>query len=142
MSKFKAACLCNNIQFEADLVKDKFHVCHCGFCRQQSAGPFMGTQMKKMPEIKGETLGWYSSSEHGERGFCKQCGSSLFWRLREDHDAFCMVSVGALKDAECLELEAHIFVDNKPENYDFKDNCPRMTAEEVMAAEEVMKEQS
>jgi hypothetical protein len=30
--------------------------------------------------VRDDGLAWYASSDVGERGFCRHCGSTLFWR--------------------------------------------------------------
>ena len=78
-------------------------------------------------------VAWYRSSEWAERGFCRTCGSSLFWRLAEDPGAMLIVSVDAFNDASEFKLSRHIFSDSAPERYAFADNCPRVTEAEVFA---------
>lgn len=73
------------------------------------------------------TLKWYRSSDKGERGFCTECGSTLFWRSVGAGDAM-SVSANALQDDHGLQLKSHIWVDFKPDWYDFADDADRMTS--------------
>ena len=129
----EGGCLCGAVQFVADVADSDFHACHCGMCQNQNGGPYMGVKLEKMPDIGSEALAWYDSSDHAQRGFCNKCGSTLFWRMQEDVNAMCIVSVGSLKDTKSLKLTSHIFVDGKPDYYEIKDGLPCLTAEQVMA---------
>jgi len=75
---------------------------------------------------------WFRSSDHGERGFCDRCGSSLFWR-KPGSGLDVAVSVGALVDGHREQIASHIWIEEKPDFYDFADDAPRLTAEQAMA---------
>lgn len=79
-----------------------------------------------------ETLTWYSSSEWAERGFCRECGSSLFYRLKHAEGEL-TVSAGSLDDVDGLHVESQIFIDGKPAYYTFAGDIPSMTGDEVFA---------
>jgi hypothetical protein len=88
----------------------------------------MEVDMSTGVTIPDEThLKWYRSSEVGERGFCGTCGSTLFWRRAGGGSAM-SVSAHALQDDHGLKLEKHIWVDFKPDWYEFADECPRLTS--------------
>jgi hypothetical protein len=73
----------------------------------------------------------YQSSEWAERGFCKHCGSPLFYRLKSDGSYY--LPVGLLDDTEGLTLVSEIFIDRKPALYSFAEKTKKMTAEETLA---------
>ncbi len=80
-----------------------------------------------------EGLAWYQGSDWAQRGFCARCGTSLFWRLAETPDAMTIVSAEAFDSADDLVLARHIYIDAKPERYDFRDDRPRVTEAELLA---------
>ena len=128
-------CLCGSVEFEIELSSPHFSICHCGMCRRWSAGPYMSVHGKGPGRfLKSDTLSWYRGSEWAERGFCSQCGTSLFYRLANDHDAMLVASVDSLDDASGITLEQHIYIDAKPDRYEFADTCPRLTEEQVLKA--------
>lgn len=78
-------------------------------------------------------VNWYMSSARGKRGSCKSCGAALFWRPRSDPDLI-FVSAGSLDQIETLEpIEQHVYVEKKPEWYEFADDAPRLTGAEYIA---------
>ena len=108
--------------------------CHCSICRRASGGIFLETDCGDSLEIEQghESLGLYHSSGHGERGFCKICGSTLFWRLREGKLA--MVSSQAFENPEQFRFTTEIFIDDKPANYEFANQTTKMTGAEFVAS--------
>lgn len=82
--------------------------------------------------LSGAALVWHRSSDWAERGFCGQCGTSLFWRLAGE-PADWVVSLNALGDDHGLTIHEHIWADQKPGFYDFSDAMPRVTEAEFLA---------
>lgn len=131
--KKKGGCQCGAVRFEVGVPEQTFGICHCGICRKINAGPFMAVHCDTDIAFNEERgLARYQSSDIAERGFCKDCGTSLFYRMTEPMDGFLGVSVEAFDDANGFELAQHIFVDDQPARYAFKDNCPRLTGVEAM----------
>ncbi len=50
-----------------------------------------------------------------ERGFCKKCGSHLFYRLKQNSQYY--IPVGIFDNDEGLVFEHQVFIDEKPEYY-------------------------
>jgi hypothetical protein len=126
-------CLCGAVRFAVTLDRNAFTICHCGMCRRWCGGPFEAAHCAGVPDFEKEDgLVWYRSSDWGERGFCGRCGTSLFWRLADKPDTF-VVSVEALDDTGGFALDRHIYIDKKPDYYDFADDRPRMTEAEFLA---------
>lgn len=76
-------------------------------------------------------LAVYSSSDWGERVFCRHCGSTLMWRSRDG--AHVMVSAQAFDEPGAFSFASEIFYDQKPSNYAFANDTQKMTAAEVFA---------
>lgn len=128
-------CLCGAVRFEVELDKGEIGVCHCGMCRRWSAGPFFAIHRPadrgRLTEDRG--LAWYQSSDWARRGFCRECGASLFYQLSSQESPDWIVSSEALDNTAGLRITSHIFVDAKPDHYDFADDAPRLTEAEFMA---------
>ena len=112
MPDLTGKCLCGQVAFKAAGVINRTSACHCKMCRVQNGGGAFHSA-----EIQGDLnftndigLLWYAASEKAERGFCGNCGSSLFWRLKAN-PAFMDISLGALDDTAEVRLDAHIFSD-------------------------------
>ncbi|MEO1014475.1 MAG: GFA family protein [Pseudomonadota bacterium] len=130
-------CLCGAVTFKATPQQhdDGLHVdvCHCGMCRRLIGGPLMAVSLAGPPKIDNDAhLGVYSSSDWAERVFCKKCGSNLFYRFKDG--TMHSVNAGALDDLSCATFPVEIFIDEKPDFYDFAGDRKRMTGAEVIAA--------
>ncbi|MEM7722200.1 MAG: GFA family protein [Pseudomonadota bacterium] len=130
-------CLCGAVRYTLSEAPTEYGACHCGMCRKFSGGIELGVHV--MPGgitfDRDDTLATYASSEWAERGFCKICGSSLFWRLTAPGPMHGMmsVSVGSLDSMEGLSFNTEVYIDAKPESYAFAGDRNRMTEADVMA---------
>ena len=73
----------------------------------------------------------YDSSAWAERGFCKKCGTHLFYRFKKTgHQS---VPVGLFGDDDSLVFAHQVFIDEKPSFYDFSNDTHDMTGLELIA---------
>lgn len=130
-------CLCGAVRFEVEVKAAEdgaviVDVCHCGMCRRWHGGPALAVQATGPLRFENEEpLGLYRSSAWAERGFCKTCGSSLFWRMEDG--SFATLAAGALDDPSRLRLDVEIYVDEQPDFYAFEGARTRLTGAEVVA---------
>ncbi|SNY92498.1 Uncharacterized conserved protein [Cohaesibacter sp. ES.047] len=119
-------CLCGAVEFECDPGHEPMTMCHCKQCRQWSghAWPSISVPVSSLKVTKGhDQIKWFISSEFAKRGFCSDCGSSLFWhpdRHSEWKDEIA-VSAGTIEDFFGRKLAKHIFVASKGNYYDITD---------------------
>jgi hypothetical protein len=69
-------------------------------------------------------LGWFASSAEARRGFCTQCGSTLFWQ-GEGRD-YVSIAAGTLDDSSGLQIACHIFTADKGGYYEIADSAPQV----------------
>ncbi len=131
MTTLSGRCLCGAVKYEADDVETSHGACHCGMCRRWSGGPLLATKVSAIRFADDSHVATYPSSNWAERGFCKTCGSNLFYRLRKG--SFIHVAVGSFDDAKAFKLAHEVYVDHQPEGYAFKGDLPKMTEAEVLA---------
>ena len=126
-------CMCGAVKFKAELKNTEVGACHCSMCRQWSGGVFLAVGYEGALDFEDEkALGVYRSSDWGERGFCKICGSSLFWRT-QDGTTHSAVSAQAVTDLDAPKFNSEIFIDQKPSYYSFAEPTNKMTGAEVFA---------
>lgn len=84
MSQASGACLCRAVRFSATLPTLWVAHCHCTLCQKNSGAAFVTWAGLKEAEVEiddpGHTLKWYSATNNAWRGFCAQCGSTLFFK--------------------------------------------------------------
>jgi hypothetical protein len=141
METMTGQCLCGALRFKAVPKSNEMGVCHCGMCRRWAGGVFMAVSCGPNVEVENdEHLGVYTSSDWGDRCFCKVCGSTLFWRMRDGTNI--AVSMQAFDDPEAFRFSSEIFIDDKPGNYEFANATKQQTGEEMAAMLEAhLKEQ-
>ena len=112
----KGSCLCGAVAYETGPVRDASH-CYCTMCQKQhgaASGSYANVDSAGLVLVRGADLVTeYASSEHGRRGFCKVCGSTLFWRSTETPDRIA-VTLGTLEPAYEGPVERELYTDTKP----------------------------
>ena len=131
MTTASGKCLCGAVRFTVDSVETHHHACHCGMCRRWSGGPLFAAAVEGLKWTGEENISTYRSSDWAERGFCKRCGTNLFYHLKPA-DMY-MVCVGAFDDPAPVKLIGEIYIDHKPAGYAFAGDLPKMTEAEVLA---------
>lgn len=124
-------CLCGTVELTAVPENDEAGICHCSMCQRWAGGMSIMRSCTELTVVRGEALGIYDSSEWGQRGFCRNCGSSLFWREKQGgHSA---VAVAAFENAGEVRLTSEIFYDRKPGFYTLVNDTKKMTEAETIA---------
>lgn len=124
-------CLCGAVHVTVKTTDNHVGVCHCSTCRTWGGGPLFAKECGSDVHFEGEeNITVYNSSEWAERGFCKQCGTHLFYRLKSG--GFYALPVGLL-DSTDWQFDHQVFIDEKPAFYGFKNETRNMTGEEVFA---------
>lgn len=130
-SPHSGKCLCGAIAFTALPVSDQMDACHCSKCRKWSGGVLFAVPCSDLTIDNADALGVYQSSDWGERVFCRNCGTNLFWRMLDG--SMDVVMIQAFDDPSTFEFGAEAYIDEKPANYEFANDTKKMTGEEFMA---------
>ena len=125
-----ASCLCGAVKINAMIKSLEIGVCHCGMCRQWAGSPYFAIESDNVT-LSGDSVKAYESSEWAERGFCGDCGTHLFYRMKGSETHY--LPVGLFPTHQAMTMSHQIFIDSKPEYYSFEQKTVCMTGEEVMA---------
>jgi hypothetical protein len=132
MERIEGRCLCGAVTVRATAVHGHVEACHCTMCRQWGGSALLCVQCESDVEIDGdEQVARYRSSKWAERGFCRQCGSNLFYRYLPA-DSYCFTA-GLFPDDALKPLSEEIFIDEKPDYYAFAGERERLTGAQVIA---------
>ena len=105
-------CLCGAVRVRATLPALDVHLCHCEQCqRWTGGGPLTAIRVKDVALSGEDMIGTYHASAHGERGFCKKCGTTLYWKMQGKSLAF--LPVGLFDDQSGMKVTEEIFVDQR-----------------------------
>lgn len=131
-STAKGACLCGKVTFSASRAPAEVGACHCNICRRWGGGPLMAVNCG--PEVEfgqDETIKTFDSSAWADRGFCRECGTHLFYRVKQSGEYF--MPVGLFAEGPSWDLDHQVFIDEKPAFYAFANQTTDMTGPEVFA---------
>lgn len=128
-------CLCGQVSFELKGELRPVTYCHCEQCRKTSGHFVASTAVSPdgLRFLNDQGLAWYKSSAIAERGFCKVCGSSLFWRPA--HGRHVSVMAGTLSAPTGLSASEHIYVADASDYYVIADGLRQYDQDYVEAAD-------
>lgn len=122
------ACLCHTIHFSIELPTLWCAHCHCSLCRRAHGAAFVtwvGAAQERFAITAGKrALRWYSSSTEAERGFCSECGTTLFFRS-ERWAGEVHVARANLDGEIDREPQAHVFYESHVPWVKLGDDLPR-----------------
>lgn len=128
----RGTCLCGGVGIVAKTAGDSVGACHCGMCRRWGGGPLMAVDCGTDVAFEGEEkVSVFDSSAWAERGFCSQCGTHLYYRLKKTGQY--IIPAGIFEDDTNLVFDHQVFIDEKPSFYRFADETHDMTGAEIFA---------
>lgn len=130
--RFDGRCLCGAVGVSVLAENRHVDACHCSMCRKWGGGPLFVLDGVTEARFDGEAdITVYASSDWAERGFCRHCGTHLFYRLKAGGEW--AVPVDLIDGDAEWELVRQIFVEEQPAHYRIANDTPRLTGAEVFA---------
>ena len=117
-SKTTGGCLCGAVRYEIEGPLPAPSACHCAQCRRHhgALGVYTLAPADRY-KIKGnKNLAWYQSSSGIRRGFCRVCGSKLFWERVGSGQLD--VTLGTIDEPTGLKVEKDIYLADAGDYYD------------------------
>ena len=117
-------CLCGAVRYEVARPLRDVVVCHCEMCRKAHGhiGAYTAAPKHALRVTEARGLKWYASSPIARRGFCGECGSTLFWEGK-NRDTI-SIAAGALDGATGLRTAIQIHSDSAGDYYDIDPRVP------------------
>jgi hypothetical protein len=130
----RGSCLCGAVSFEIAGELATPAACHCAMCRRNhgALGVYTSAPANRVTLGGTDHLKWFRSSDGAERGFCRTCGSKLFWRKVGGSDLD--ITMGSLDGPTGIKVSKHIWVAFKGDYYDIADRLPQYTHSSANAA--------
>jgi aspartate aminotransferase len=122
-------CLCGAVRYEVRGPLRDVLVCHCNECRRWSGHQFAATAALRedLALLEERGLAWIESPESdssASRGFCRECGSALFWDA-PGRDTI-SIAAGSLDAPTGLRVAGHVYAAQAGDYYDLpEDGLPR-----------------
>jgi hypothetical protein len=105
MSDFRmtGGCQCGAVRYALLAMPETPCICHCRMCQKQTGnyfGAFADMEEKQFAIIRGK-VAYFRSSDIGDRGFCRDCGTPLVYQYTSG--ARVAVALGSLDDPARLK---------------------------------------
>lgn len=114
-------CLCGAVTYKISGPLRPVIYCHCLQCRKTSGHFVAATSVAREHICIEGGVTWFQSSKSARRGFCRTCGSNLFW---DGKGVNLSIFAGTLDDVDGLKAKGHIFVADKGAYYELTDGLP------------------
>lgn len=121
-------CMCGSVRYEVRGPLRDVLVCHCVECRRWHGHFSASTAARKEDLVLLEERGlrWIQSPDsdaRARRGFCGECGSSLFWDPPQRETI--SISAGTLDGPTGLRTRSHWFTSQAGDYYEMpRDGLP------------------
>ena len=121
-------CLCGAVRYEIHGTLRDVVNCHCGQCLRTHGNVAAYASVARADLVLTEDRGlkWYRSSDSARRGFCQDCGASLFWEPRGEGRV--AVAAGCIDPPSGLKTLRHVFVADKSDYYEIADGLEALPA--------------
>jgi hypothetical protein len=124
----RGSCLCKRVTYELNGELTDVLNCHRSMCRKLHAAAFP-TRAKlatcDWKTLTGEEfIKFYESSPGERKGFCSECGSSLFTKFDANPDVLGF-PLGTLDTDPKVKATRHVFVGSKAPWFDITDDPPQ-----------------
>ncbi|MFD1329429.1 GFA family protein [Mycoplana ramosa] len=110
---YTGGCQCGAVRYRAEGTLDDPHLCHCRMC-QKAAGnyflPLANAARETFRLTRGEP-GWFQSSQHVRRGFCRDCGTPLFYDMPTE--GYLNIVLGSLDDPQDVRPHSQSGVESR-----------------------------
>jgi hypothetical protein len=121
----RGSCLCGAVVYEVRGQLRDVLLCHCAECRRWHGHVSASTAARRdeFVLLADGALRWIDSPHsdaRARRGFCVECGSSLFWEAAGGETI--SISAGTLDDAGGLAAAAHWYVSQAGSYYALPDD--------------------
>lgn len=126
---FNGGCFCGAIRFHSNAEPVDTGYCHCSICRKTTGATvvaFASFPVANFRYTKGQPT-ILKSSAHGQREFCRACGTQVCYR--DNLDPITVdVNLGALDDINSLTPNMHIHTNSQVQWLSITDELPRYPA--------------
>ncbi len=128
MKDIHGHCVCGAVEIVIKEYGDFVYTCHCDTCRRMNSGPVLSVDpgpKENVEFVKGQEKITVYIDEDVERGFCQECGSTLFWH-DEPTNHYCMNAELFDDIIKNASFNLELFYDQKPNYYDFTGERKRL----------------
>jgi len=128
-SVYKGSCLCGDVSLQVSGFSEQAGHCHCSMCRKFHGAAFATlVEVTDIQWLSGRELLQDYTAENGTiRTFCRQCGSSIGFRVKGLALEQIELAISLFDDDIAIKPDVHIYTQNKASWYDIDDALPKYT---------------
>lgn len=121
----KAKCLCGNISFKTTGYHRDVQNCHCVQCLKTHGhhAAYSKVEEKDLKFLSKKSLKWFKSSKRAKRGFCSNCGASIFFKVLGTNSV--CIAAGIFNNPTKLKTSIEIFTKGKSDYYKINSKLPK-----------------
>ena len=121
----RGSCLCGGVKFITKSFHRNIFNCHCVQCMKTHGNFAAYTNLKDLNVkfLTKRTLGWFKSSKKAQRGFCKKCGASIFFKMNKSDNI--SISAGVFDKSLKVRTTRNIFIKNRLKYYKLDNSIPK-----------------
>lgn len=116
-------CQCGRVRYTVTGGLGRASLCHCRMCQRATGNAFAPLVTARGVVFAG-TPARFASSDVAERGFCRDCGTPLFYAFVGAEDVELML--GALDDPDAVSPALHYGVESRVAWLHLADGLPEM----------------
>ena len=118
------ACLCGACRYETAAAPLNVRACHCHRCQKATGSPFYARVMVPLDSLTmAGPVGWFDGGLGLRRGFCTQCGTTLFSERASAGGIG--LTMGSLDEPDRFQPTEHIWVSAKQAWLRLDDGLPQ-----------------
>jgi hypothetical protein len=124
-AEFTGGCQCGAVRFRTSMLPSDVSYCHCRMCQRAVGNLFATLAMVRKDRTEWTTgePAVFASSTVAERGFCRACGTPLFFRYQASPNL--ELTVGSFDHPELLEPAHHYGIESQVPWHIIGDALPR-----------------
>lgn len=121
----KAKCLWGNISFKTSGYHRDVQNCHCVQCLKTHGhhAAYSKVEEKDLKFLSKKSLKWFKSSKRAKRGFCSNCGASIFFKVIGTNSV--CIAAGIFNNPTKLKTSIEIFTKEKSDYYKINSKLPK-----------------
>ena len=121
----RGQCQCGAVQYSVNGSLRDVVNCHCKQCQRihGNYAAYTAVDKGRLTLNTSHGLKWYQSSKNVRRGFCQECGASLFWEPLNKE--YVCIAAGTLDTPTKLTTTRHIFVADAGDYYHLDDKLEK-----------------
>jgi hypothetical protein len=124
MTTYEGGCLCGSARYRAEGAPINERICHCRLCQRAIGAAFNARLMFKAEQVRYEgPVTFINSSDALKRGFCRDCGTTLF--SRREAQNIMAVTAGSLDQPELFRPTEHTWTSSRQPWLALNDGLPQ-----------------